>query len=775
MRKSHSSAKAVAIPASLLVLLLTVGGLVAEAPSPPQSEVRLSVTFRGARPLASKAPMIHGVAKWFGKGKVDSVPFSIASEQPAVLKLPGGRWVLQAEAPGYWSKGYQLEITDHDALVSLDLWPAGTVEGGFTLQNTEVAPKELVASFRSVPETPANQTISPSQVVCPVEKEAWRCVVPAGGLDLRMQAPGFIPRYLWGVRIEAGGTLRPGRLDLRRGSAVLGWVVTADGTQVGTGAEVSLRPRGGQGVRGQDQQKRLDELTFKAPVNSRGFFQMDGIPPGAYILEARHERFALTTTTVKVVPGEMTEIANPPLILELPKVVEVFVDPATEPSGKPWTARLQKLDRDSSTLTPVAEGSVALDGSWRKSGIPPGRYLLRIGRQSGETWWLDQIEVTESAAPVQVRLDLVDVKGSVHLGKKALAAKLYFGGKYGAIRLEAQADEKGNFVALLPKPGEWIVHVESEAPPVQREIPKVKVEPKPGTRVAEVDLQLPDTLLRGRVVDEKGEPISKAIVTALPYGAVREAEVQVRTDEAGRFELRGLLPGPALVEADAGQDRFAHPVMVDIPKERDSPSVELIARAELRLAGTLISSAGPVAGGRIKAAPAGMPYIGVRTVTSDVQGHFEVVLPPTAKEILLSVGAPGFAFRMLRLPVPEDRQFVVGVDQAAGTLVIERREALDALDPNAPMIVVLRNGSAEALSHLLGWALISGAPHQDSMRSIIPVVEPGDYQACWVLPAEYDAITFGVTPQGRCAKGFLAPGGELSLKLPAPRGTSATR
>jgi hypothetical protein len=769
--------KSLAIPASLLYLLIPASWLVAGEPPAAHSEVSLTFKIRGTPSEASKPQALRGVAKWFGKGTVEPVVFTVSSSQATALELQPGRWVLQAEAPGYWSKGYQLELKDQDTRVSLDLWPAGTIEGGFTLQDGIAAPKELIASFRPVPEAPASQAFPPSQVVCPVEKQSWRCSVPAGVMDLRMQAAGFIPRYLWGVRVETGETLRPGRLDLRHGSAVLGWIVTADGTQLGTGAEVSLRPRGVQGVRGQGQQQRLEELTFKAPVNPRGFFQMEGVPPGAYILEARHEKFAPAMTSVKVVPGEVTEIANPPLVLELPKVVEVYVDPPTDPSGQPWTVKLQKLDHDSSTLTPVAEGTFALDGSWRKPGIPPGRYLLRIGLKGGETWWLDKIEVTENLSPVQVRLDLVDVKGSVQLGDKPLPAKLWFGGRFGAVRIEAQADEKGNFKALLPKAGEWVVHVESEDPPVQREFPKLQVKPKPGTHVAELALRLPDTVLRGRVIDDKGEPIAKAIVTALAYGAVREDEVQTRTDEAGRFEFRGLLPGTTLVEADAGQDRFADPITVNIPEEKDSPSIVLIARPELRLAGTVVSTAGPVAGARVKAAPAGMPYIGVRAVISDAQGHFEVMLPSAAKEMLVAVGAPGFAFRMLRLPVPEDRQFTIGVDQVTGTLVIERDEALDLLDPNAPMIYLLRNGSSEALPHLLGWALTAGTLNQDSKRSVIPAVEPGEYQACWVLPAEHDALDFGVTPQGRCVSGFLAANGELSLKLPAmrPAAAGATR
>ena len=107
-----------------------------------------------------------------------------------------------------------------------------------------------------------------------------------------------------------------------------------------------------------------------------------------------------------------------------------------------------------------------------------------------------------------------------------------------------------------------------------------------------------------------------------------------------------------------------------------------------------------------------------------------MILPPAAKEMLLAVAAPGFAFRMLRLAVPEDRQLALGVDQTAGTLVIENDDPLDALDPNAPMIYVLKSGASKALPLLVAWARAAGSPSLDPKQKVIPAVEPGDYQAC---------------------------------------------
>jgi hypothetical protein len=84
-------------------------------------------------------------------------------------------------------------------------------------------------------------------------------------------------------------------------------------------------------------------------------------------------------------------------------------------------------------------------------------------------------------------------------------------------------------------------------------------------------------------------------------------------------------------------------------------------------------------------------------------------------------------------------------------------------------VYLFHQGSVEGLPLLDGWALSSGAvpavPANPAL-SVVPAVEPGDYRACWVLPAERTGLDFGIVPQGRCAEGFLSAHGELKLKLP---------
>ncbi len=748
------------------LLFLTFGPAGTEEVTEGNREVTITLRVRG--PAAADPPKdlsARAVATWYGPGKADPVEVGLSRQKPARMELRPGRWVLRAEADGYWGSEHQLELKEATA-VALDLWPAGVLEGGFSLQGGLQPPTELNLFLRPAPGESGKEAPPPSKVVCTVEEAAFKCPVPAGLLDFRIQAPGFIPRYLWGIRVAPGQTIRPGRMDLRQGSAVQGWVVTVDGAPLGEDLWVTLRPRGGI-VYDAAERERMESLTFKAQVNSRGFFQMEGVPPGAYLLEAQHKKYAPAVVSVRVVEGQVTEIANPPLMLDHPKVVEVFVDPPSGPSDRPWAVHLQRYERDSSRVTSFAQEVMSADGAWRKA-VPPGLYLLRIGPNPGETWWMEEVKVEENPAPIQVTMRVVRVKGSVHLGGEPLAAKVYFGGKFGAVRVEATADEDGRFETMLPKAGEWLVHVASADPAVEREIPKVPVEPKPGTDQAIVDLELPNTLLRGKViVAATGVPVPKSIVTAVSTGETQESSVQVIANQEGLFEFHGLLAGATLVGASGGrEDLYADPVLVDVRPEKESQPIVLRAVPRLKVSGTVVSAAGPVAGARITAVPMGIPAISTRIHTADSQGRFTLFLPSTTREMQVTVSAPGFALRTLRLAIPENREIVLGLEQASGTLIVGMDRPLNYSDPNAPSVVLLHGGAFEWLSYLLSWAATSGVQGQgEGGKWVVPSMEPGAYQACWVFPAERPGLDFGITPSDRCVSGYLASNGELTLDL----------
>lgn len=764
---SFSSRTPIMVKSTLLVIvacLCLVLPATANAGEPAASKVAVWLRAQGT-PTGEALPPVRAIARWYGSGKVEPQSVNVSPGTPSFLQLRPGRWTIQAEAPGYWGSPEAIELGTEVKDVFLDLWPAGTIEGGFLLPKDEEPPSALIVFFRSAPGTTANAP-APSDVLCPVEEGSWRCTLPVGVLDLRFQAGGFIPRYQWGISVSRKGTTALGKLDLARGSAVLGWVVTADRSKVAAGTRAELRPRAGGSIADPGSAGRMQNLTLSAPVNERGFFQVEGVPPGAYVVEVKQPPFAPATATVRVVAGEVTEVANPPLLLDFPQVLEVHLDPPLDPWGDPWAVRLSRLDRLTSIMTTFATESADEGGSWSKPGLAKGSYLLRVGPRKGDTWKTEEIEIDDSLSPLYLDLEVVRVAGTVHLGETPLPATLTFGGRFGADKIKTLADDEGRFELYLPRTGEWPVHISSEAPPVTRELAAVLVEPAPGKDVAEVSLRLPDTLLRGTVKDEHGKAVSRALVNAKGTDG-EEPVIQTWTGSNGEFELAGLPSGTLRVEAVEGE-LSSEQVQVQL-SERDEPApLVLVVRPRVRVTGTVVSAAGAVPGARIKAAPVGVRYFGVRTVTSDAQGRFEVSLPPTAREMFLAVAAPGFAFRMLRLPVPKERHIHVGVEQSSGTLVLETDVPHREGEPSKPAVYVFHQGSLEGLPILSAWALASGALPDSAMHTVIPYLEPGDYRACWILPAERAGIDHGIVPQGRCADGNLAANGSLTLKLPSP-------
>lgn len=738
---------------------------VAEGPA-TTPEVRVALTLE-AHALPQHAPPRGAatvVATWFGPGARAEVRAKARLGSPSTLTLAPGRWVLRAEAKGLWGADVQLEAQPGESSAVLPLWPETTVAGGFLLPGRTAAPHELVVMFRPDREDLARRGLQPGKATCALGRRGWRCRLPAGVHDLRFQAPGFVPRYLWAVSLRAGEVKRLGRLDLFRGSAVLGWVVAADGRKLGPEVTVELRPRQAGPPGDALARTRLAELSRRTTLNEHGFFQLDGVAPGAYVIEARHPELAPALSTVEVVTGKTTEVSHPPLTLEAPKLAEVFIDPPGGPDGEPWRVELLKLDRDSSVLTPAGGGPAGADGGWRRSGLAPGEYLLRVGRGEADVWYSAEVALEPGSSPFFVRLPLVRVHGTVLFGRGPLQAELTFGGQHGAVRVKASSNDNGEFETYLPKGGDWPVLVTAEKPRLRREVPRLEVQPKPGSDRAEVEIHLAKTVLRGKVLGEDGNPVTRSIVSARSLQGSGERRVQVRTEEDGSFELLGLPQGATLVSAEAEGDLYSDTVIA-ASSEDEQADLVLVARAQTRVRGTVVSAAGPVAGATIKAAPIGVAYLSVRSVTSDALGTFELVLPPAAHEMTLAIGAPGFALRMLRLPIPADRTLAVGLEQAAGTLVIEHDEELDLTDANGPQIFVLKGGALEGLPYLLGWASRQGVDPRDTRRAVLPALEPGAYRACLVWPDERMGLEAGLGPERRCTGGSLQASGELTLKL----------
>ena len=717
-------------------------GLAADAASP-------GWTVR-AQPLRSEATA----------GEV--VPVAAPAGQTRVtVPLPaGGAWRVTGEAPGWWAAPATINVRQGLPPISVAFRPTGRLRGQARFARGVAPATSLEARFAPSPST----TEVEGAVSCAVTDGRFDCEVPVGTMDVRLRLPGCISHYAWGVEVKAGAEVEMGTLLFEPGASLVGWVEAGRGHRLSPGVRVEIAPQADPESAPAASPSRWTALRSTATVNERGFFHFQGVAPGTYRLIATQpdgppsRPFAVT-----VVEGSEVTLERP-LLLDTWASVELQLVPARSPEGEPWRLELRDVDLGRGVFETVARTIVDEGGRARFERLTPGEFTLRVSGSSSETVHSAPLVVEPGDGFHEVRLGLVEVRGSVTLGKEPLAATVWFGGQQGSVRVKATADEKGKFVTFLPRPGEWIVEVIGEGVGVRRRFQAVDV--GGGTsRPRTVDLVIPATWIRGEVVQENGARATGALVTVTGQGGF-EQTVQLRA-EGGEFEVWGLDPGPVMIRA---QERDADSDWVSrVLRDDGSPvEVRLSLRRKTTLAGRLVTAGRPVPGAALVAwstsAPAVIPDA---MAMSGVDGGFELRLPAAATEVMLTVEAAGFARRLLRLPVQGKGEAIeLPVIPGGGTLVVQFARPPELQDPIFSGYLVVHNGAVEDYYGLEVWARRHGAAVDGAARVTIPALEDGSYTLCRGGAGEYAALVAGSVLPDRCRSVFLPPGGEATLAMP---------
>jgi hypothetical protein len=623
----------------------------------------------------------------------------------------------------------------------------------------EAPPSALAVRFESSPEGSKSHPIPTSTVACRRDGEAWGCDLPSGQLDLRLAASGFIPQYLWNVRVTPGKLANLGTFGLTRGSSVVGRVETANRAPIAPSCSVELLPSG-------LALSRREDLTSSSPgvrstkVGVRGFFQLDGVTPGSYALAVSQPGFARTLFTPVVVERDRETRLAEPLVLTPPLHLEVEVTPALDPWGKPWRAVLLRKELSIGRMRDVAGGPMP-DGRFERRDLDPGLYFLDVRDSEGESFLSEDVPL-ESDRTLVREIPMVMVEGVVTKGDHPFSTGLRFftGSRGTAIRMDS--DARGAFTGILPREGRWRLYL-----PELRRTLHVVIERAKGARSAKLDVVIPDRRLAGEVVDESSVPVPGALVTA--EGLLDDDAPTAESDERGAFLLDGLPDQPHLVmaEAEVG-DRLlsAEPFIVTPSADQAGGSLRLVLREKKRLTGIVNSPAGPVAGARLTATPGGRLSVLSSEATSDESGRFRLDVPADATELLILVMPPGFVLRTVRVQAPFPDPLSIAVDDSGGSLVV-RTPPLDLADLTKAQPLIVVDGQAIPLASLVSWARTAGEGKQDPLRYAIPRLAAGDYSACMVTLPEQIQVVLGLAAlTGKsCDHGTLAPHGELVLDL----------
>ncbi|MCP4674872.1 MAG: carboxypeptidase regulatory-like domain-containing protein, partial [Deltaproteobacteria bacterium] len=708
------------------ILLLLLSGFVADAAPIRVVVLEDNVTGVLDAPIPGKV-----VAERHSSTEAPDAPTTAEIEIPVPgtkrLDLEPGTWSFHLKVDGFWAPPVVLSVQEEEIKAEFVMWPTGTLRALLAATQGEKPPAQVQVRFDPAPEADQSKKFPEGIVVCPAKEDQWHCEVPAGLTDLRLSAEGYISHYRWGVEVVRNRVTEVGTLHFRRGSAVVGNIETENGDPAND-ATITLRPRTLHPQHRRAARSRLEKLRFSAESNDRGFFHLDGVAPGDYEIEASKEPFAPARATVRVLEGEETVIARPPLVLYPPQVIEIYIDPPVPPVGDEWQLKAMQLSRSSQSLAVIDTTPVSPAGLWTRSDMTPGRYGIIIEIEDRGKWLSKVIELEPDMPPVFIDVPVIEVRGKVFWGEDPLFAEIWFGRKNGAESVAIESDEDGIFAGFIPRPGLWNVEVIGINDAVHRNF-QIDVSKRPSKNYAEVEIRIPDTALEGEIVTENGQRVDSALVMVQPFDEVTRS---IRKQTDGSFEIRGLPAGICKVVAEEtlGETyHYSQNALVHL-KEGEAQWVRLVLRPVVRIRGRIVAGDQGVAGAQILAEPATDHGMAIPVETSDAEGNFEVYLPEFAQELFLNVAAPGYAKQFFRVPVDPGRHLTVPVSRENGTIVLELPDDLDLRLWNSPSVYLVHRGAITSLAFPLAGQPVRLWLDQGRRKFTIPGMEVGEYAAC---------------------------------------------
>jgi hypothetical protein len=622
------------------------------------------------------------------------------------------------------------------AAVPVDVWPRSTLTGRISTRSKRV-PDQLLVRFES--------GAWKGELRCPITDAVFRCAFPAGIFNIRMRPQGFIAQSRSGVELKVGQVADAGAFEFIEGQSITGRVEVPRGfkgkiTDVIVTATPAAASRGFAGAA---------LFPIRANAAQNGFFQLDGLAPGAYVVQAAHGR-ALSTDAidVEVRTGREAELLAP-LRLERPSQIGLSVIPAAAPDGRPWHVRVSRYAGERQ-LEPVAESNTTEAGQWTSVRLQPSRYELSIGTMDGEVWHREEVALSAADRELLVTLTIDERRGSLTLGGNPLQASLTFAGSTG-FSVNAKTDDKGEFTVRVPRTSErqLNVRVDSAHPAVRRTI----LLDLPENSSESLVIELPSSILLGEVVDHRGVPVEDASIT-IAGGDPRERIVQRRTRADGTFEVHGLATGTYTVVASGFLTESAT-VTVDLRADETPEPVRLILRNMQRLRGRVVSPRGAVSGASVQAVATDVQQLIAFTRPTDANGEFDLAVPPDARTFDVVVAPPGHSYVLTGARLGEP--LLINAEQRGGTLTVQ--------SSRGDMPYIVHNGGTIPTSTVgHAWPMRTEELNDTSTQFVIPMMEPGAYSACVVPNGAIEQFRrSGGASGGRCVSGFLAPFGALTL------------
>lgn len=670
-----------------------------------------------------------------------------------------GAWRLSSRVPGYWAPDRHIAFSGKDQTVSVELLPTGLLQGSSSTLAKGTVSRAIDVRFESSPRPDGSVGDVPrTEIVCPLAGNDFRCEVPVGKLDLRLRLGRSVPEYFWGIEVRRGKIYSLGQISAKPRASISGLVETLDGSPLPETVEVVLSRRGATG-RHPAQSRRLRALDLKTGANERGFFQFGAIPAGFYSLSATAPGYVSVPTSVEA-RDDLEAVLIEAVGLDRPSELDVYLDPPQPPFGGHWVVRLARSVEGSGRFNEITVEDISEEGTWSVS-LTPGTYSLVIedqpldGAIRASRWASQQVDVPRGQKVVTFTIPLVAVKGTLHRGDEPIRGTLWFGGRSSERSIRMDADMEGKFQGVLPEAGRWPIDFQSEFEGGYHfPLAAVQIPERVDGGWAEIEVAVPDTSLHGLVVDQHGNAVDQAIVSARVLDPEFRSEAAVHSNEIGEFHFQGIPPGSVAVQAqayDAESDWLTLPVTEGV----ETPPVELQVLERRYVKGIVTSQGQPVPGAQVWYLPGSLAAGSVGSAGFEVasaSGQFEFALPASVDSVTMAIMAPGYGLSLRAFQIIDDGSLVVEVQRTSGDLVL-------SVGSSGPGALLVHGDAAVPLGLLSQWQRIHGNVGSFGAESIrIPSVQPGYYSLC----ANVAALRSSASD---CNGENLAPYGEAHIQL----------
>ena len=453
-----------------------------------------------------------------------------------------------------------------------------------------------------------------------------------------------------------------------------------------------------------------------------------------------------------------------------PAVARIKLSPPSTPNQKPWQVALRQLSPDLAGVPLDVQAKSSPDGEVTLASLPAGPYQLFVKDEKGARLFFERIEISGDFER-SIDLPISTLQGRIRLGASALKTHLTLGsGDFDESAFDS--DEQGRFEGTIRTPtrGVLFATIESTEPPFSRKLvirnPRVDVE----RRTVDVDIDLENKMIEGRVITATGDGIPGVSVVAI---ADQLSMIEAKSRPDGSFELRpaaSAVYSVSLRRAGKGIGKTHQVDLTATDKATLTMSMGQYRKAQVRL---LSADGEGVPSARVFVKPLG--YAGL-TLHTDRTGSAEVVWPYGVERGFVSansVSAPAVS-RCVSVPDPNnpDPDSIVDLTinlppQPGAKVLVIPEKASDGGSPvvfEDELLIVSRNGGVWRRNEIDSLNSGGGLP-------------PGDYATVWhrgPIATFVDRLCSTPLPPGlRFAP--VGPGQEVTIRFPPPsnpRGTT---